>query len=214
MALSLIACAALSACDDDSEPVETTAPAPAEEQEAETTEDTTATAPTGAEDQAPEPETTTEEEADTAAAQPPRTTDEQEVARTVRTYLLGLDAGDGARVCATLVPGAIDEVELPEPRGDCAASLSASIGYRDPRGLPVFEGLKLAGIRSLAVEGDTARARATTVTTFSDRDEPSIEDDVVYLSRVDDRWLVAKPSSTLYRAVGIAEVPPSVLAPP
>jgi hypothetical protein len=54
----------------------------------------------------------------------------------------------------------------------------------------------------------------TTVTRFADREEPSIEDDVVYLTRSGDDWLIAKPSSTLYRAVGIAEVPPSVLAPP
>ena len=29
---------------------------------------------------------------------------------------------------------------LPEPRGDCPASLAASIGYRDPRGLPYGKG--------------------------------------------------------------------------
>ena len=52
------------------------------------------------------------------------------------------------------------------------------------------------------------------MTHFADRDEVSVEDDVVYLSRTGDRWLIAKPSSTLYRAVGIADVPPSVLSPP
>ena len=41
-----------------------------------------------------------------------------------------------------------------------------------------------------------------------------MEDDIVYLARVGERWLVAKPSATLYRAVGVADVPPSVLAPP
>ena len=151
---------------------------------------------------------------DEAAAAPARGGAEREVAGTVRAYLLGLDAGDGGRVCALLAPGAIDEVELPERRSGCGASLTASIGYRDPRGLPVFESLRLAGIRAIAVEGRTARARATTVTSFSDRDEPSIEDDVVHLVRDDGAWLIAKPSATLYRAVGIADVPPSVLAPP
>ena len=55
---------------------------------------------------------------------------------------------------------------------------------------------------------------ATVVTTFADRDERSVEDDVVYLVRAGGRWLVAKPSTTLYRAVGIADVPPSVISPP
>jgi hypothetical protein len=64
------------------------------------------------------------------------------------------------------------------------------------------------------VQGDEAKVVATTVTEFSDRDEPSIEDDVVYLVRSGDDWLIAKPSSTLYRSVGVADVPPSVLAPP
>ena len=52
------------------------------------------------------------------------------------------------------------------------------------------------------------------VTRFADRDEVSIEDDVVYLVRDAGSWSIAKPSSTLYRAVGIADVPPSVLTPP
>ena len=56
---------------------------------------------------------------------------------------------------------------------------------------------------------------ATVITRFADRDEPSIEDDVVYLGRLARRrrvW-VSKPSATLYRAIG-AEVPPSALTPP
>jgi hypothetical protein len=56
---------------------------------------------------------------------------------------------------------------------------------------------------------------ATVVTRFADREEASIEDDVVYLVLDGGAgWLIAKPSSTLYRAVGIADVPPSVLTPP
>jgi hypothetical protein len=64
------------------------------------------------------------------------------------------------------------------------------------------------------LEGSTAKLVVTVVTRFADRDELSIEDDVVYLERSGRRWLIAKPSSTLYRAVGVADVPPSVLAPP
>ena len=54
---------------------------------------------------------------------------------------------------------------------------------------------------------------ATVVTRFSDRSEASIEDDVIYLVRPQGRWLVAKPDSTLYRAVGIADVPVGALTP-
>ena len=64
------------------------------------------------------------------------------------------------------------------------------------------------------VEIDAARAKmlATVVTRFADRDEVSVEDDIVYLAGLGDGWRVAKPSSTLYRAIGVADVPPSVLA--
>ena len=68
---------------------------------------------------------------------------------------------------------------------------------------------------SVRARPQSARAVATVVISFSDRPQPSIEDDVIYL--VPDRgrrWLIAKPSATLYRAVGIADVPPSVLTPP
>ncbi len=134
----------------------------------------------------------------------------------MRAYVAALDDGDGAAVCELLAPGAIDAVDLPVQRGGCGASLGASIGYRDPRGLPVWEGARVARVRTPEVdpEGGQAKAIATVVTTFADRDETSVEDDVVYLIGSRDRWLVAKPSSTLYRAVGIADVPVSVLSPP
>ena len=140
--------------------------------------------------------------------------DEREAARTVRAYVDGLDDRDGAAVCELLAPGAIEEVELPEDRGGCAPSLAASIGHRDARGLPVWDSARVRGLLTVELDGDAASVTATTVTRFADRDERSIEDDVVHLVREGDRWLVAKPSSTLYRAVGIANIPPSVLAPP
>ncbi len=145
----------------------------------------------------------------------PRATElERDAAGAVRDYVAALDDRDGARACALLVPGAIDEVELPVDRGGCAASLSASIGYRDPRGLPVWDHGRVSRVRSVEIDGADAKIVATTVTRFADRGERSIEDDVVYLQRWGDRWLIAKPSSTLYRAVGIADVPPAVLTPP
>lgn len=139
---------------------------------------------------------------------------ERAAARTVRRYVAALDARDGAAVCELLAPGALQAVELPKPGAGCAASLDASIGYRDPRGLPVWAGAEVAELRSVEIDDGEAKVVATIVTRFADRDEASVEDDVVYLLRDRGRWLVAKPSATLYRAVGIADVPPTVLSPP
>jgi hypothetical protein len=133
--------------------------------------------------------------------------------RTVGSYVKGLDARDGEAVCGLLAPGVIEQVDLPEQRGGCAASLEASIGYRDPRGLPVWDGATVPNLRVSALDDTTATVVATVVSHFADR-EDSVEDDVVYLTRAGGRWLIAKPSATLYRAVGIADVPPSVLSPP
>lgn len=151
---------------------------------------------------------------ESGAGDPRVTALERAAARAVRSYVAALDARDGAEACALLAPGALQELKLPKPRGSCEASLEASIGYRDPRGLPVWEGAQIAELRSLELGGETAKAVATVITEFADRPEPSIEDDIVYLQRDGARWLIAKPSSTLYRAVGIADVPPSVLTPP
>jgi hypothetical protein len=137
---------------------------------------------------------------------------ERSAARTVRAYFAALNAKDGEAICELLVPGAIDEVELPVRRGSCGPSVSASIGYRDPRGLPVWASTEVAGLR-VEIDGVAAKAVVDVVTEFADR-EPSIENDLVYLTRDGARWLLAKPSATLYRAVGIADVPVSVLSPP
>lgn len=152
--------------------------------------------------------------AESAATDPRRTELERAAERAVRRYVAALDARDGDGVCSLLVEGALDDLELPEPRANCAASLAASIGYRDPRGLPVWDGAELTALRFERLGGRAATAVATVQTRFADRAEISVEDDVIYLTRDGGRWLVAKPSSTLYRAVGIADVPPTVLAPP
>jgi hypothetical protein len=145
---------------------------------------------------------------------PRQTALERDAERTVRQFIAALDARDGARACSLLAEGVLDTVELPEPGGDCATSLTASIGYRDPRGLPVWDSAELTQVRFQRLDREGATAIATVATRFADREEVSIEDDVIYLARGDGGWLIAKPSSTLYRAVGIADVPPSVLAPP
>ena len=147
---------------------------------------------------------------------------QREVARVVRAYVAALNARDGGRVCGLFIAGALAEVDFPRDRGSCAASLSASIGYRDPRGFPVYDRSRIARIASVTVDGSeasnhsgaNARVVATTVTHFAGNREPSVEDDLVYLRNEDEQWLIVKPSATLYRAIGVGDIPPQVLAPP
>jgi hypothetical protein len=125
-----------------------------------------------------------------------------------------LNARDGGRACGLFIPGALAGVEFPRDRGSCAASLSASIGYRDPRGFPVYARSRIGRIPSVAIDGSDARVVATTVTHFTGNREPSVEDDLIYLRNDQGGWLLVKPSATLYRAIGAGDIPPQVLAPP
>jgi hypothetical protein len=113
---------------------------------------------------------------------------ERQVERVVRSYVEAINAKDGQTICE-LVPGVSEELELPEDRGSCEASIAASIGYRDPRGFPVWKSSEVERVRS-------------------------IEDDTIYLQDRGHGWLLAKPSATIYRAVGYPDVPPQVLAAP
>ncbi len=211
-----LAAVALSGCGEKEEPE--IAAAPTTTTTAPATEQTTGPAGGGGRDPGADPPASAAPEgaAETATEDPRLTARELAAARTVRAYVDALDSRDGDRVCALLAPGALAELPLPEARGSCAASMDASIGYRDPRGLPVWDGAKVTRVRviDLGAGADEAKVVATVVSEFADRDEPSVEDDVVYLVGDDGRWLVAKPSATLYRAVGIADVPPTVLSPP
>jgi hypothetical protein len=146
---------------------------------------------------------------------------QREVARAVHAYLAALNARDGGRACGLFVPGALAELDFPRDRGSCAASLSASIGYRDPRGFPVYARSRIGRIPSVTIDGlkrgnlpASARVVATTVTHFAGNREPSVEDDLIYLRHEDGRWLIVKPSASLYRAIGVGDIPPQALAPP
>jgi hypothetical protein len=139
---------------------------------------------------------------------------QREVADVVGALIAALNARDGERACDLLTSSALSEVELPRDRGSCARSLSASIGYRDPRGFPVYERSRIARIPGVTVDGPSARVTATIVTRFAGGREPSVEDDLIYLVQEQGEWLIAKPSATLYRAIGIGDIPPTVLAPP
>ena len=145
---------------------------------------------------------------------PPESPEERAVAGVARSYVRALTLRNGRALCQQFVPRALDRVKFPKPRGSCPATVRASLGYRSPRGAPVWERSEMTGAISAQVDGDSARVVGTVFTEYADVREPTIEDDIVYLTRVGGRWLVAKPSATLYRAIGDTDVPPSVLAPP
>jgi hypothetical protein len=143
----------------------------------------------------------------------PEDTAEREAIATARAYVRALDAGDGRLVCNLLVAGALDGFELPRERRGCPSSLDASIGYRDPRGLPVWEGAEVGSVPGVEVQGTSASVTLTVITEFADRKQVSVEDDIIYLERHGGGWKVAKPSPTLYRAIG-SEPPPQAIAAP
>jgi hypothetical protein len=133
---------------------------------------------------------------------------------TVSDYIRALDRHEAARVCALLMPGALDLSRLPERRGGCASSLRASIGTRPPGGAPAWRKTTLVEVKPEELGEGRARVSATVTHRFSDRKYVSVEDDVIYLRRVRGRWLLAKPSGTLYRAVGYPEPPLEAFTPP
>lgn len=139
---------------------------------------------------------------------------EAEIEHAVRDYIAAVNSRDGERVCRLLAPGAERELDPPKQRGGCAPTLSASIGYADPRGFPVWKRTRIVHFVSVVPSDGSGRATVEVRHRFADRPTPSIEDDVIYLVRRGNRWLIAKPSSTLYRAIGVAEIPLSALQPP
>jgi hypothetical protein len=140
--------------------------------------------------------------------------DQAAVERTARAYIDALDAHDAAGVCALFAPGAFDLSELPVNRGDCTGSLEASIGMRPKGGGPAWKHTVIQELNEVSVGDDRARVTATVTHDFTDRKYVSVEEDVIYLDRVGGRWMLAKPSGTLYRAVGYPEPPLRALTPP
>lgn len=162
----------------------------------------------------PDPDPKADELPEGPSGPAPSSGPERQAAGTLREYIRALNRGDGERLCAVFEPGALDGFDFPRERGSCAASVAASLGYRDPRGLPVWERSEVTDAIAVEISGTEARVVATVFTLYADVREPSIEDDIVYMREADGAWLIVKPSATLYRAVGIADVPPSVIAPP
>jgi hypothetical protein len=133
---------------------------------------------------------------------------------TVRSYVAALDGRDAARVCALFEPGALPLGDLPKRRGGCRASLRASIGSSPAGGGPAWRRTEIFETKPEALGDDRARVTTTVTHHFSDRKYVSVEDDVIYLQRAGGRWLLAKPSATLYRAVGYSQPPLRAFSPP
>lgn len=146
---------------------------------------------------------------------PAGTSEREGIREAVTAYVKALNAHDGKIVCRLFVPGALRRVDLPIHKGTCAASVTASIGYAAPGGQPRWISTTLDESKTIViVKGGDGRYTGTVVHRFAGSREPSIEDDVIYLQREGGRWLIAKPSSTFYRAIGTGDVPLSALTPP
>jgi hypothetical protein len=96
----------------------------------------------------------------------------------------------------------------------CRSSLRAAIGTPPRGGAPAWRKTTLVEVKPEDLGEARARLSATVTHHFSDRKYVSVEDDVIYLERVGGRWLLAKPSGTLYRAVGYPQPPLTALSPP
>jgi hypothetical protein len=140
--------------------------------------------------------------------------DQAAVETAVHRYIGALDRHDGAAVCAAFEPGALHLAELPVRQGSCAPSLDASIGTRPKSGAPAWRRTVIRSLTDVSVGPKRARVTATVTHDFSDRNYVSLEEDVIYLDRLADRWLLAKPSGSFYRAVGYPEPPLRALTPP
>ena len=161
----------------------------------------------GAVEASPEAEPTVEVESE--GLEP---SDRELVVAAVRDHVAALNHGDGAAVCSLVA--SIPRGELPRRDGGCPAAVSTSIGHRRGGGTPAWERTTIEELRAVSVERDLARVTAAVTHDFADRSQVSVEDDVVYLERAGERWLLAKPSGSFYRAVGYPEPPLRALTPP
>lgn len=144
----------------------------------------------------------------------PKDSESKAVVAAVRAYIADLNARRPAALCRLLAPGGLAGLHPPRGGPGCRSALRASIGYADPRGYPQWKRTKLELIKKVELDGDRARVTATVLHGFVDRETVSDEDDVVQLVKRGGRWLIAKPSATLYRAVGKPDVPAQALLAP
>ena len=143
---------------------------------------------------------------------PPEDEEESEAVEAAEAHIAAIDSRNAEVACALLAPGALDGVR--GARGDCPSDLERLVG-RPPRGgAPAWDGTRVVALVSVVAEGDRARVTLEVFHRFSDRKNPSVEDDVVFLERMGDRWLVSQADATLYRAVGYPEPPLGAYTPP
>lgn len=178
-----------------------------------------AVGPVDTAEEAAEGPAATEASPEASAEGPPSTgelegADRSAATAAVQSYVAALDRRDAARVCALIEPGGLPLGDLPNQHGGCRASLRASIGSRPAGGGPAWRHTRIVEMKPEALADDRARVTTTVTHHFSDRKYVSVEDDVIYVERVGGRWLIAKPSATLYRAVGYAQPPLRAFAPP
>lgn len=136
------------------------------------------------------------------------------VTATVSDYIRSLDRHDARRACSLFAPSALDLRLLPRRRVGCTSSLRASIGTPPRGGGPAWRSTTLVEVKAEDLGDGRARVSATVTHHFSDRKYVSVEDDVIYLEKAGGRWLLAKPSATLYRAVGYESPPLGAFTPP
>jgi hypothetical protein len=178
-----------------------------------------AVAPTDTAEQAAEGPAATEASPE-AQAEGPKSSGElsggnrSAVTAAVTDYIAALDHHDAGRVCGLFVPGGLDLGLLPAQRGGCRSSLRASIGTRPRFGGPAWRKTSLVEVKTEDLGDERARVSATVTHHFSDRKYVSVEDDDIYLERVGGRWMIAKASGTLYRAVGYESPPLEAFRPP
>ncbi len=136
-----------------------------------------------------------------------------QIERAARAYLAAIDDRDAVRACELLEPGALRGIRLRGGPG-CRSLLAASIGRRPPKDAPRWRGTEVEHLTRVSFSRGQARVTVEVVHSFAGGGTPSLEDDVVYLVRRGGRWLVAKPSATLYRAVGYPSPPLDALVAP
>jgi hypothetical protein len=149
----------------------------------------------------------------TSAAELPED-DAAAVEKAVNAYISAINRGHGVEICRLVDPTSIRSSELPSPGGGCARTVEASIGHRRPGGTPAWERTTIQEVTAVSVGEDQARVTATVTHDFADRKYVSVEEDVIYLRKSGERWVIAKPSGTFYRAIGYPEPPLRSLTPP
>jgi hypothetical protein len=171
------------------------------------------TPPSPEEEVAPEtPGAPSGEVTEPAEPGPAENEEEAEAVEAAETHVAAIDSRDPAAACALLAPGALDGVR--GAGGDCEADLERLIGRPPKGGAPAWDGTRVVQLVSVVADGDNARVTLEVYHRFSDRKNPSVEDDVIFLERRADAWLVTQADATLYRAVGYPEPPLRAYAPP